>query len=347
MNAQSTLAVVENPEPPPRRLAGPTCVADRCVSGIGAALAPSCWRGRIGGPVGAQCGRVAAHRCAASRDGGARVTRRWCCHSTPPIRRNGRRRSMSCWRLGDEVDVVVFCAGAYAPMRAWEIDERQMSNIVDVNLRSVYHGLELVIPDLRAAGTGALVLVASVAGLVGLPNATVYGPTKAALINLAELLRRLRGDGVDVYLVNQAFVQTPLTAKERFPDAGDPDTGTGRAGHPARAGGRSLQHPLPEALHGLAVSAASPAGSRPAGDCAGADGCEAGAMKRWPPTPAAIGLAPLVERYNACGQTICATAAGLLRRAGALQGPFNDVVGRAEIDRIFRHMFATLEQPAL
>ena len=38
------------------------------------------------------------------------------------------------------VDVVVFCAGAYAPMRAWEIDERQTSNIVDVNLRSVYHG---------------------------------------------------------------------------------------------------------------------------------------------------------------------------------------------------------------
>ncbi|WP_156863141.1 SDR family NAD(P)-dependent oxidoreductase [Casimicrobium huifangae] len=116
------------------------------------------------------------------------------------------------------VDVVVFCAGAYAPMRAWEIDDRQMSQIVDVNLRSVYHGLERVIPDLRAGGTGALVLVASVAGLMGLPNATVYGPTKAALINLAELLHSdLRGDGVDVYLVNPGFVQTPLTAKNEFP----------------------------------------------------------------------------------------------------------------------------------
>ncbi|HQA32503.1 MAG TPA: SDR family NAD(P)-dependent oxidoreductase, partial [Casimicrobium huifangae] len=116
------------------------------------------------------------------------------------------------------VDVVVFCAGAYAPMRAWEIDERQTSQIVDVNLRSVYHGLERVIPDLRAGGTGALVLVASVAGLMGLPNATVYGPTKAALINLAELLHSdLRGDGVDVYLVNPGFVQTPLTAKNEFP----------------------------------------------------------------------------------------------------------------------------------
>lgn len=135
--------------------------------------------------------------------------------ATHPVQwANARGKLIDAW---GGIDVVVFCAGAYAPMRAWEIDERQMSHIVDVNLRSVYRGLELVVPEMRAAGTGALVLVASVAGLVGLPNATVYGPTKAALINLAELLHSdLRGDGVDVYLVNPGFVQTPLTAKNEF-----------------------------------------------------------------------------------------------------------------------------------
>lgn len=116
------------------------------------------------------------------------------------------------------IDMVVFCAGAYAPMRAWEIDAAHTSQIVDVNLRSVYHGLELIVPQLRKSRTGALVMVASVAGLVGLPNATVYGPTKAAMINLAELLHSdLRDDGIDVYLVNPGFVQTPLTAKNEFP----------------------------------------------------------------------------------------------------------------------------------
>lgn len=136
--------------------------------------------------------------------------------ATHPVQwATARAKLMDAW---GGIDVVVFCAGAYAPMRAWEIDERQMSHIVDVNLRSVYRGLELVVPEMRAAGTGALVLVASVAGLVGLPNATVYGPTKAALINLAELLHSdLRGDGVDVYLVNPGFVQTPLTEKNEFP----------------------------------------------------------------------------------------------------------------------------------
>jgi short-subunit dehydrogenase len=59
--------------------------------------------------------------------------------------------------------------------------------------------------------------VASVAGYVGLPGAAVYGPTKAALINLAELtyceVSRL---GVAVYLINPGFVATRLTAKNRF-----------------------------------------------------------------------------------------------------------------------------------
>jgi short-subunit dehydrogenase len=56
-----------------------------------------------------------------------------------------------------------------------------------------------------------------VAGYFGLPNASVYGPSKAALINLAELLYvDLRPRGISVYLINPGFVQTPLTAKNEF-----------------------------------------------------------------------------------------------------------------------------------
>ena len=188
-------------------------------SGIGAALAAELLARGASVALSARSAdalqRIAAE---ASRDGGATRNKAMVLpfDATDPAQwARAQHELLEAW---DEVDVVVFCAGAYAPMRAWEIDERQTSQIVDVNLRSVYHGLERVIPDLRAGGTGALVLVASVAGLMGLPNATVYGPTKAALINLAELLHSdLRGDGVDVYLVNPGFVQTPLTAKNEFP----------------------------------------------------------------------------------------------------------------------------------
>ncbi|HEY9104389.1 SDR family NAD(P)-dependent oxidoreductase, partial [Chitinimonas sp.] len=114
-------------------------------------------------------------------------------------------------------DLVIFCAADYHPQRAWQLVPDQTERTVATNLTSVYHGLHTVLPGMLDQGKGGVVLVASVAGYMGLPNATVYGPTKAALINLAELLYvDLHPRGLGVYLVNPGFVRTPLTAKNNF-----------------------------------------------------------------------------------------------------------------------------------
>jgi short-subunit dehydrogenase len=126
------------------------------------------------------------------------------------------RYEQVCGSLGG-IDLVVFCAADYHPERSWEVDPEHAARMLAVNLGSVYTGLSTVLPDMLARGSGGIAIVASVAGYLGLPNASVYGPSKAALINLAELLYvDLRPRGLSVYLINPGFVQTALTARNDF-----------------------------------------------------------------------------------------------------------------------------------
>ena len=128
----------------------------------------------------------------------------------------GARHEQICRELGG-VDLIVFCAADYHPERSWEIDPASAARTLATNLGSVYTGLATVLPAMLARGSGGIAIVASVAGYFGLPSASVYGPSKAALINLAELLYvDLHPRGLGVYLINPGFVQTPLTAKNDF-----------------------------------------------------------------------------------------------------------------------------------
>jgi short-subunit dehydrogenase len=74
-----------------------------------------------------------------------------------------------------------------------------------------------VLPAMLSQGAGGIGIVSSVAGFRGLPKALAYGPTKAALINLAEsLYMDVRSRGVAVYLINPGFVDTPATKQNDF-----------------------------------------------------------------------------------------------------------------------------------
>jgi short-subunit dehydrogenase len=115
------------------------------------------------------------------------------------------------------LDLVIVVAGTHTPMRADAFDLARAEKLLAVNLHGPLHCLDAVLPTLLAQRHGGIALVASVAGYRGLPEALIYGPSKAALIHLSEgLYLDLRKAGIGVYLVNPGFVDTPLTARNEF-----------------------------------------------------------------------------------------------------------------------------------
>lgn len=115
------------------------------------------------------------------------------------------------------VDLVLIVAGTHVEMRADTFDLVRAKRLFDVNVNGVLNCLDTVLPTLLQQRRGGIAIVSSVAGYRGLPRALIYGPTKAALINLAEsLYLDLSPQGIGVYLVNPGFVDTPLTQKNEF-----------------------------------------------------------------------------------------------------------------------------------
>ena len=116
------------------------------------------------------------------------------------------------------LDVVMYCAGYYQAMRVSDYALADMLRHLDINYTGALRVLEAVLPELLPQQRGHISLISSVAGFRGLPQSLAYGPTKAALINLAEALYYdLSPHGIGVSVINPGFVETPLVAGNDFP----------------------------------------------------------------------------------------------------------------------------------
>jgi NAD(P)-dependent dehydrogenase (short-subunit alcohol dehydrogenase family) len=116
-----------------------------------------------------------------------------------------------------QIDLIIAGAGTYTPASAADFRTDMFRRMYEVNYLGVINVLAAALPVFRARRQGHLSWIASVSGYRGLPKAAAYGPTKAALINLAESLKvELERDGVKVSVINPGFVRTPMTSVNDF-----------------------------------------------------------------------------------------------------------------------------------
>jgi NAD(P)-dependent dehydrogenase (short-subunit alcohol dehydrogenase family) len=109
------------------------------------------------------------------------------------------------------IDGMLFAAGVIPPAQGPQQTEMQIwDRILEVNARGAYAVSRAVGLRMASRGRGSIVLLSSLAGVTATPH-LAYGPSKAALINLAGALAVYLGrQSVRVNAVSPGPVRTPV-----------------------------------------------------------------------------------------------------------------------------------------
>jgi NAD(P)-dependent dehydrogenase (short-subunit alcohol dehydrogenase family) len=114
------------------------------------------------------------------------------------------------------LDIVFINAGVaeLRPFDKW--DEAAFDRSFNINFKGPYFLLQALVPIL--ANPSSIILNGSINAHIGMPNTTVYGATKAAIISLARTISgELVSRGVRVNVVSAGPIATPLYGKLGLP----------------------------------------------------------------------------------------------------------------------------------
>jgi NAD(P)-dependent dehydrogenase (short-subunit alcohol dehydrogenase family) len=115
-------------------------------------------------------------------------------------------------------DLVIANAGISAGTAGEALDDTdKLRRVLEVNVVGLAATLAAFAPAMRAAGSGTLAGIASVAGFRGLAGNGAYSASKAAARIWMESLRtELHGSGVSVVCICPGYIDTPMTRVNRF-----------------------------------------------------------------------------------------------------------------------------------
>lgn len=101
-----------------------------------------------------------------------------------------------------EVEVVVFNAGSGVFGTFDEVTAANLESALRVNALGLFHVAKEVVPAMRDAKSGAIIVIGATASRRGVPRTTAFAPAKAAQKSLCEALARQLGpEGIHVALV--------------------------------------------------------------------------------------------------------------------------------------------------
>ncbi|RZT35539.1 beta-ketoacyl-ACP reductase [Cupriavidus agavae] len=109
------------------------------------------------------------------------------------------------------VDILVNNAGITRDARFQKMTTQQFDDVIDVNLRSVFHVTQAVVDGMVERGSGVILNASSVVGVYGNFGQTNYAAAKFGVIGFTKTWSRELGPkGIRVNAVAPGFIETPI-----------------------------------------------------------------------------------------------------------------------------------------
>jgi NAD(P)-dependent dehydrogenase (short-subunit alcohol dehydrogenase family) len=115
-----------------------------------------------------------------------------------------------------KIDIIVVNAGVGPVRPLAQVDEAHYDQIMNINVKGAYFTVQKALPVLNDGA--AIVLIASVASISGLPGLSIYNASKAALRSLARTFSaELVDRGIRVNTISPGPIETPIFGKMELP----------------------------------------------------------------------------------------------------------------------------------
>ncbi|KOO51005.1 SDR family NAD(P)-dependent oxidoreductase [Viridibacillus arvi] len=117
-----------------------------------------------------------------------------------------------------KVNILVNNAGVSCTSVIANIEMSEWNRVMDINLNSCVLGMKYAVPEMQKNGSGSVVNISSIGGLVGMAGSSPYTASKGALRVLSKAAAIEYGkDKVRVNSVHPGIIVTPMTEPHMGP----------------------------------------------------------------------------------------------------------------------------------
>jgi len=121
------------------------------------------------------------------------------------------------------IDILMTSAGLFYPTPIGGSAQTDTEHMIAVNLVGTIAPINAVVPIMKAKGTGKIIAISSIAGIVGIGTFGTYCATKAGIIGLVKTLAiELAPFGININAIAPGNTETPMNEDTRSKSADMP-----------------------------------------------------------------------------------------------------------------------------